>query len=152
MGNLRKNRTLSNIFGDPTNSVNWRCRRSKSLQIHLGLSRRKAHLRLSLITSGKIKHCRTSSEIRLDHCQIMRRISWEIRHQIERRPKSQCLEIRLIQQIEQSSSVTAESRVIKKLLPKSSRRRQPSSSQKSNSVEHFRQFTTSASRTLSKHS
>ena len=107
-----------------------------------------------------------SPEIRLEHCQTMLRISSEMRHQIEHRSRGQYLEIRLIRQIKQSSSVTCESpsnskkRVLAKktTLGNSTNSENETTSvtseksKKSNSVEYLRQSTISESRALSKHS
>ena len=101
-----KNGTLSNIFGHP---ANWAV--SKKLIFGNPPSSTK---RGSSVICDNLRENRTllntrSSEIRLEHCQTMLRISSEMRHQIEHRSRGQYLEIRLIRQIKQSSSVTCES-------------------------------------------
>ena len=61
LGNFREKWKIRlNIFGHPTNSANW----ALSTKLIFGNQLRSAK-RASLIPSGKIKHCWTSSKIRL---------------------------------------------------------------------------------------
>ena len=163
LDNLWENGTLSKIFGHPTNSANWAV--SKKLIFENPPSSTK---RASSVICDNLRENRTllntrSPEIRLEHCQSMRRISSKMRRQIEHRSRSQYFGIRLIRQIEQSSSVTCESpsNSKKSSTPKKTalgnsinlaNETSSVTSEKSDSVEHLRQSTILESWALSKRS